>query len=193
MRTETLHDLFLEELADIYYAEKRIAKEFPKMAKAATCTDLRTTIEDNLKEIDSRVRKLEEVFHAFGERVVGKTCQATKGLLAESDEIAEVFKDSPAINAALIGAAQKIAHYKIASYGCLREWAELLGNRKAASILGDNLTGEKAANDVLTRLAVTKSNKDALRKSISWNGNEGTEYAVELSPRIRALTVASVN
>lgn len=107
MRTETLHDLFLEELADIYYAEKRIAKEFPKMAKAATCTDLKTTIEDNLKEIDGRVRKLEEVFHAFGERVVGKTCQATKGLLAESDEIAEVFKDSPAINAALIGAAQK--------------------------------------------------------------------------------------
>lgn len=135
MNTKTLKDLFLDELADMYDAEKRIVKALPKMAKAATCTDLKAAIDDHLKETQGHVAKLEQVFQAFGEKAVGKTCEATKGLIEEADEIADEFKGSPAINAALISAAQKVEHYEMASYGCLHEWAGLLENKEAAGLL----------------------------------------------------------
>ena len=97
----------------------------------------------------------------------GKTCEATKGLLEEGDEIASDFKGSPAINAALISAAQKVEHYEMASYGCLHEWAGLLGNQKAAGLLEDILKEEKAANESLTELARASSNEEALCDTIS--------------------------
>ena len=106
--------------------------------------------------------KLEQVFECFGEKPKGKTCEATKGLLEEGDEIAADFKGSPAINAALISAAQKVEHYEMASYGCLHEWAELLGNEKAAGLLEAILEEEKAANESLTELARASSNEEAL-------------------------------
>ena len=162
MNTKTLKDLFLEELADMYDAEKRIVKALPKMAKAATCSDLRGALERHLQETQGHVTKLEEVFQAFGQKAVGQTCEATKGLLEEGDEIAAAFKDSPAINAALICAAQKVEHYEMASYGCLHEWAGLLGNEEAAELLQEILEEEKAANEGLTRLAVDKNNEEAL-------------------------------
>ena len=162
MNTKTLKDLFLEELADMYDAEKRIVKALPKMAKAATCSDLRGALERHLQETQGHVTKLEEVFQAFGQKAVGQTCEATKGLLEEGDEIAAAFKDSPAINAALIAAAQKVEHYEMASYGCLHEWAGLLGNQEAAELLQEILEEEKAANEGLTRLAVDKNNEEAL-------------------------------
>lgn len=165
MNTKTLKDLFLDELADMYDAEMRIVKALPKMAKAATFPDLKSAIEKHLKETEGHVRKLEQVFQAFGEKAVGKTCEATRGLLEEGDEIAAEFKDSPAINAALIAAAQKVEHYEIASYGCLHEWAGLLRNQKAAGLLEAILEEEKAANEGLTELAVGKSNKQALGES----------------------------
>jgi ferritin-like metal-binding protein YciE len=165
MNTKTLKDLFLDELADMYDAEKRIVKALPKMAKAATCPDLQGAIEKHLKETEGHVKKLEQVFQAFGEKAVGKTCEATKGLLEEGDEIAEEFKDSPAINAALIAAAQKVEHYEMASYGCLHEWAGLLDNQKAAGLLEDILNEEKAANEGLTELARASSNEEALGDS----------------------------
>jgi ferritin-like metal-binding protein YciE len=172
MNTKTLQDLFLDELADMYDAEQRIVKALPKMAKAATCTDLKAAIESHLKETQGHVKRLEQVFQAFGEKAAGKTCEATKGLLEEGDEIAEEFKDSPAINAALICAAQKVEHYEMASYGCLHEWAALLGNQKAAGILEDILNEEKAANKGLTELAVAKSNQEALGEECDQNADE---------------------
>ena len=125
---KTLRDLFLKELADIYDAERRTVKALPKMAKAATCDKLKQAILAHLEETEGHVLKLEDVFESFDEKPKGTTCKVTVGLLEEGDEIAADFKGSPAINAALISAAQKVEHYEIASYGCLHEWAGLLGN-----------------------------------------------------------------
>jgi ferritin-like metal-binding protein YciE len=109
------------------------------------------------------VTKLEQVFQSFDAKAKGKTCEATVGLLAAGDEIAAEFKGSPAINAALISAAQKVEHYEMASYGCLHEWAGLLGNKVAAGLLEKILGEEKAANEKLA--ARTRSNEEALNES----------------------------
>ena len=162
---KTLNDLFLDELADIYDAEKRLVKALPKMAKAATCGELKTAILSHLEETKGHVTKLEQVFACFDKKPKGKTCEATVGLLEEGEEIAADFKSSPAINAALIGAAQKVEHYEIASYGCLHEWARLLGSDEAADILKEILDEEKAADESLTGLARASSNNEALGES----------------------------
>jgi ferritin-like metal-binding protein YciE len=164
MKTKTLQDLFLNELADIYDAEMRMVKALPKMAKAASCTDLKAAIEQHLTETEGHVHKLELVFQAFSEKADGKTCKATKGLIEEAEGIVSEFKESTVINAALVAALQKLEHYEIASYGCLHEWAGLLGNHKAAGLLQEILNEEKAANESLTRLAVSKCNQEALCK-----------------------------
>jgi ferritin-like metal-binding protein YciE len=168
---KTLKDLFLNELADMYDAERRIVKALPKMAKAATCDDLKAAIQSHLKETEGHVKKLEQVFHCFDEKAKGQTCEATVGLLEEGDEIAGEFKGSPAINAALISAAQKVEHYEMASYGCLHEWARLLANEQAAGLLQQILDEEKAANEALTELARASSNDEALGED-NQNGME---------------------
>lgn len=162
MKTQTLQDLFLIELADMFDAEKRLIKALPKMAKVATCNDLKVLIETHLKESEGHLRKLEQVFECFNEKPFGKTCEATKGLLEEGDKMASSFKDSPAINAALIASLQKIEHYEVASYGCLHAWAGLLGNQRATALIEAIMKEEKATNEGLTRLAVTKSNQEAM-------------------------------
>jgi len=174
-----LKDLFLDELADMYDAEKRIVKALPKMAKAATCNDLKTAIQSHLKETEGHVTKLEKVFQSFDEKAKGKTCEATVGLLKEGDEIAAEFKGSPAINAALISAAQKVEHYEMASYGCLHEWAGLLGNEKAANLIEKILDEEKAANEKLTELARSSSNEEALGETGSDGSSEDDEAMTE--------------
>lgn len=159
---KNLKTLFLAELADIYDAEKRIAKALQKMAKAATCDHLKAVFGDHLEETKGHVTQLEEVFACFDQKAKGETCEATVGLLKEGEDIAEEFKGSPAINAALIAAAQKVEHYEMATYGCLHEWAELLGSRKAASILKEILKEETAADKSLNELAHSKSNAEAM-------------------------------
>ena len=168
---KTLKDLFLGELADMYDAERRIVKALPKMAAAATCNKLKKAILFHLKETEGHVIKLEQVFQSFDEQAKGKTSEATVGLLEEGDEIAADFKGSPAVNAALISAAQKVEHHEMASYGCLREWAGLLGNKEAVGLLQRILGEEKAANDALTELARSSSNAEALSDS----GENGSE------------------
>lgn len=162
MNTKTLKDLFLDELADMYDAEKRLIKALPKMAKAATCTHLKAIFVKHLEETRGQVATLEKVFGCFEMKPKGKTCEATKGLIEEADEIASDFKGSPAINAALISAAQKVEHYEMASYGCLHEWAALIENQKAAGLLEGILKEESAANQALNKLAVSRSNQEAL-------------------------------
>jgi ferritin-like metal-binding protein YciE len=166
-----LKDLFLDELADIYDAERRTVKALPKMANAATCDKLKKAILAHLKETEGHVTKLEQVFQLFDESAKRTTCQVTVGLLEEGDEIASDFKGSPAINAALISAAQKVEHHEMAAYGCLHEWAGLLGNKGAADLLLEILGEEKAANDSLTALARASSNAEALSDS----GEKGSE------------------
>lgn len=158
-----LKDLFLDELADMYDAEHRIIKALPKLAKAATCTQLRSAFLSHLEETKGQVENLEKVFKAFDEEAKGKKCLATVGLLEEGDEIASDNKGEPTINAALISAGQKVEHYEIASYGCLLEWAKLLGNQEAAGWIREILEQEKAANQTLGELADEK-NHEALEE-----------------------------
>jgi ferritin-like metal-binding protein YciE len=158
----TLKHLFLEELADRYDAEKRLVIALPKMIKAATCTHLQELIQSHLKETIGHVKTLEKVFRSFGEEPRAKKCGATVGLLKEGDEVAADNQGCPALNAALISIAQKLEHYEIASYGCLRGWARLLGNTEAAGLLQEVLVEEKAANHALSELARFRSNNEAL-------------------------------
>lgn len=158
---KTLKDLFLDELADMYDAEQRIARALPKIVKAATCPKLQAALQSHLKETQGQITKLERVFRSIGEKAKGKKCEATVGLLEEGDEIAAEFKGSPAINAALIAAAQKVEHYEIASYGCLHEWAGLLGHQDASRLLKEILDQEKGADQKLTELARSGNNEEA--------------------------------
>jgi ferritin-like metal-binding protein YciE len=176
---KTLKELFLDELADMYDAERRIVKALPKIAKAATCPKLKAAIQAHLVETKGHVTKIEQTFKSFNEKSRGKTCQATVGILKEGDEIASENKGDLTINAALILAAQKVEHYEIASYGALHAWAGLLGNKQAAGLLEKILGEEKAANDTLTKLALATSNKGALCEC---DEEESTDEVVDKRP-----------
>jgi ferritin-like metal-binding protein YciE len=158
---QTLKELFLVELADIYDAEQRLARAVPKMIKAATCARLKAAFQYHLKETECQVSRLEKVSRLFGEKLEGKKCKATVGLLEEANELAAKFQGSPPVNAALIAAAQKMEHYEIASYGCLHQWAKTLGNQAAAALLEATLSEEKSADDKLTECAHLASNGEA--------------------------------
>jgi ferritin-like metal-binding protein YciE len=156
-----LEDLFLDSLADMYYAENQLIKALPKMAKAATHEDLREAFETHLKETEGHVQKLAAVFEAFGKSPESKKCPAILGIIEEAEEMASQNKKSPTINAALILAGQKAEHYEIASYGGLRDWAKLLGNEDAADVLDGILDEEKAADAKLNELAEEGCNESA--------------------------------
>jgi len=158
----TLKHLFLDELADRYDAEKRLVLAMPKMIKAATCTHLQKLIQSHLKETTGHVKTLEKVFRSFGEKPRVNKCEATIGLLKEGDEVVSDNRGWPVLNAAIISVAQKLEHYEIATYGCLRGWARLLGNKEAAGLLQEILVEEKAANHALSELARDRSNGEAL-------------------------------
>jgi ferritin-like metal-binding protein YciE len=158
---KTLETLFFDELADIYDAETRMTKALPRMAKAASHEELRQAFEDHLEETRGHVEKVEAVFKAFGREAKAKKCPAMEGLVKEGDELAADHKGCPTINAALISAAQKVEHYEIASYGCLRAWADQLGNNEAADLLDEILDQEKAADKKLTELAQEGCNEAA--------------------------------
>jgi ferritin-like metal-binding protein YciE len=174
-----LKDLFLVELADMYDSERRIVKALPKLAEAAKCTHLKAAFLSHLKESQGHVTKLESVFTSFDVKPYAKTCLAIIGLLEEGDQIAADFKGSPAINAALISAAQKVEHFEMASYGCLHAWAELLNNAEAAGLLKEILDQERAANAALKDLALTRSNEEALGEDGSRHGSADEELTEE--------------
>ena len=159
---KNLKSLFLAELADIYDAEMQISKALAKMTKAATCKELKAVFQNHLAETKVQITQLKEVFACFDLKAKGETCEATVGLLKEGEEIAAEFKASHAINAALIAAAQKVEHYEMATYGCLYEWAKVLGNKKASSLLKGILKEEIKANKVLNDLARSKINAEAM-------------------------------
>jgi ferritin-like metal-binding protein YciE len=144
-----LRDTFLQELMDVYDAEKQLVKALPKVAKAAEHEELKSTIESHLEETEQHVERLDRVFEIIGENAKAKKCQAMLGLLAEGQEI---IKEKEG-DAALICACQKVEHYEIASYGCLLTWARILGEDEAADVLEETLDEEKNADDKLTSLA----------------------------------------
>jgi len=153
-----LHELFLEELADIYNAEQQLIKALPKLAKAARSQELQEAFRTHLEETEQHATRVEEVFKTLGETMQRKKCKAMEGLIEEGEEVLEEFEDSEALDAALISAAQKVEHYEIATYGTLCTWAELMQHEEALSLLQENLNEEKQADEKLTEVAETVAN-----------------------------------
>lgn len=157
-----LKSLLLDELADVYDAEHRTLEVFLKIRKASVAHELKTLLRSHSKENQRQLKKLERIFKHLGKVAKRRTCTAAAGLLKQAQATASHYKGSPAVDAALISAAQKIAHYQIAAYGCLQEWAELLGHSAAAGLLQEVLDDKQAANDALTTLAIERSNQEAM-------------------------------
>jgi ferritin-like metal-binding protein YciE len=163
MKLESLQDLYLAELSDIYSAEQQLLKALPKMAKAANDPRLRTAFEDHLEETKGQVERLEGIFKRLDTKPKSKMCQAMKGLIEEGGEMAKTGGSPAVIDAGLIGAAQRVEHYEIAAYGCARTFAELLGDSDAALNLEASLDEEKEADESLTELAKKVINVAAAR------------------------------
>jgi ferritin-like metal-binding protein YciE len=161
MALETLRDLFLNELRDMYHAEKQLVRALPRMAKAADSDELRQAIEKHLGETEEQVQRLERVFKSLGQPARGKRCQGMEGIVEEGKEILEEEGQEPVIDAAIISAAQKVEHYEIASYGCLITYADLLGEGEASRLLKQNLAEEEATDKALTQLAERSINQAA--------------------------------
>ena len=155
---KTLEDLFHDTLKDIYYAERKILKTLPKMARAASSPDLKAAFEKHKDETEVQVERLQQVFELMGKRAQGKTCDAIEGIVAEGEEIIESFKGTPAIDAGLISSAQAVEHYEITRYGTLKRWAQVLGMGEAAGLLGQTLAEESMTDKSLTVLADKSAN-----------------------------------
>ena len=138
MAAKSLQELFVEELRDMYDAEKRLTKALPKMAKAAESDELQMALMNHLQETEGQVSRLEEVFRTLGEKPRGKKCDGIMGIVDESNTAMQEL-DGPVLDAALIAGAQKAEHYEIASYGTLAYFAELLGQEEAKRLLGETL------------------------------------------------------
>lgn len=160
---KTLENLFLDTLKDIYYAEKKILKTLPKMAKGAESEALAAAFEKHHAETKGQIERLDQVFEIFGRRAQGKTCPAIEGILEEGEEIMKEFSDSPALDAGLISSAQAVEHYEITRYGTLKRWAQLLGMKDAVKLLDQNLQEESKTDEALTKLANAQVNNKALR------------------------------
>ena len=161
MELDTLKDLYIDELKDLYSAEKQLIKALPKMAKAAQSPELRAGLEKHLTETEGHVDRLEQVFDIIGAPARGKTCEAILGIIEEGKSIMEDFKDTPALDAGLVSAAQAVEHYEISRYGTLRTWAQELGLDRVAQLLEATLSEERRTDETLTRLAESEVNRHA--------------------------------
>jgi ferritin-like metal-binding protein YciE len=161
MSLDSLEKLFLEELKDIYNAEKQLTRALPRMAKAAESPELQQAFTKHLKETEGQIQRLERVFQQLGQAARGKKCKGMEGLIEEGKEKLEEESEPQVLDAALIASAQKVEHYEIAAYGCLRTYAELLGYSEAAQLLQQNLQEEEAADKKLTQLGESGINQAA--------------------------------
>ena len=160
--TNPLEELLQDELKDLYSAENQIIKALPKMAKAATSPELRRAFERHLEETRRQVERLDEIGAELDIKMTGKKCKGMEGLIAEGKELLEEDLPEDAIDAGLIGAAQKVEHYEIAAYGTARTHAELLGYRRVAKLLQQTLNEEGATDKKLTQLAESVVNFEAV-------------------------------
>jgi len=161
MQTETLNELYIDEIKDIYHAEKQTLKALPKLAKQASSEKLRAAFEEHLEQTKGQVARLEEVFELLDMKPSAKKCDGMEGILKEGDHVAKELEEGATLDAALIAGAQKVEHYEIASYGCARTWATLLGYDDQAKLLAETLEEEKLADQKLTELAEEAINAEA--------------------------------
>lgn len=177
MKSDTLKDLYVEELKDIYSAETQILKALPKMAKAASSEALKAGFEEHLKQTEHQAERLQKIFTLLNESPTGKKCHGMEGLLEEGSEAIEEF-EGDVLDAALISAAQRVEHYEMAAYGTVRTYAELLNEPKHVSLLAETLQEEKDTDQKLTKLS----------KQINLDANEGAE---DSSSKSKANSVKS--
>jgi len=161
MKMESLKDLYLEQLRDLFSAETQLVEALPKMAEAATSLDLKSGFNHHLRQTREHVMRLERIFSALGERPEGETCQGMKGLIKEGEEMAKANGEPEVIDAGLIAAAQRVEHYEIAGYGTVRTYAEMLGADEAVSLLEKTLQEEEETDAKLTELAESHINAEA--------------------------------
>ena len=165
LELNSLKDLLVEQLRDLYDAEQRLVEALPKMADAATSPFLRQAFLDHLEETKNQVTRLEQAFSSIDKLAERQTCQAMKGLIAEGSEVIDAKGNELVKDAALIAAAQRVEHYEMAGYGAARTFAEQLGLTKAVELLQATLDEEGAADKKLTELASRKINAEALRSA----------------------------
>ena len=164
MPNEGLKELYIDELKDLYNAENQLVKALPKMAKAASSEELRQGFEEHLEQTRGHVQRLEQIFDLLEESPKGKKCMGMEGLVKEGSEVMEEDFEDAVMDAALIGAAQRVEHYEIAAYGTASEFAKILGENEHVSLLEQTLQEEKETDEKLTELA----------KEINPQANQGT-------------------
>lgn len=161
MKIESLKELYMDELRDVYDAEHQILDALPKMEKAATSKELKAAFREHLEETKGQVERLERVFERMGEKPKRKTCKAMKGLISEGEEMVKSRGDDDTRDAGLIASAQRVEHYEMAAYGTLRTYAKTLGETEMARMLQETLDEEAAADSKLTKLAESGINAEA--------------------------------
>jgi len=161
MEMESLQELYVEELKDLYSAEKQIVKALPKMVKNATNPELKQAFSDHLDETEGHVQRLEKIFQMLGERAGGKKCKGMQGLIEEAKELLEKDATEEVLDAGLISKAQHVEHYEMAGYGTVRTYAQQLGLDDQANLLQQTLDEEGNANELLTHIAESSVNAEA--------------------------------
>jgi ferritin-like metal-binding protein YciE len=174
---EGLRDLFVEQLKDMYWAEKALTKQIPKTIKKVTSEDLVNALTEHLQFTHEQVTRLENVFETVGRKAQTKKCEAMEGLIREADDIVSSTEEGVVRDAGIIAAMQKIEHYEIASYGTLKSFANILGEDEAASLLEETLDEEKEADIKMTELAESSINIEAAE-----NDEEARELDEEDEP-----------
>ncbi len=165
MSVKTLEELLVDELKDLYSAEKQIVRALPKLAKAASTLELREALESHLEETKGQVERLEQIAEIVGKKLTGKTCAGMKGVLEEGSEVLQEVEEGNVRDAAMIGAAQRVEHYEMAGYGTARDFAKLLGQEEIVELLEETLEEEKAADQKLT--TISKSVNGAAKAEMS--------------------------
>ena len=175
MSLDSLHDLYVNELKDLYNAENQLLKALPKMAKKATAPELKAAFTEHLEVTRTQIGRLEQIFTALEVSPKGKKCKAMEGLIEEGKEVLEEDGNPSVIDAALIACAQRVEHYEMAGYGCVRTFAGLLGYSEAEVLLQETLDEEKEADEKLNELAETVINVEAQEAEGDEGGEEDTE------------------
>jgi ferritin-like metal-binding protein YciE len=180
-RKDSLKQLYIDELKDLYSAETQLVKALPKLAKASSNSQLRQAFEEHLRQTSDHVSRLEQIFETLEEKATGKKCLGMEGLVKEGSETMEEDYSSEVKDSAIIGAAQRVEHYEIAGYGTVRALAELLGENEHLSLIEQTLKEEKQADEKLTQLAV----------EINSQANQGEEADEETAPSKAGLKKGS--
>ncbi len=193
MASKSFHELFLDELRDLYSAEKQITEALPKLVKASSSPELEEALASHLEETHGQVERLEQIFESLGESPRGKKCKGMEGLIEESDETVRELPEGARRDAAIIAGAQRVEHYEISGYGTARAWAEEMDHREAAGLLEETLDEEAAADEKLTKIAMGGVLGEGINEEAEGDGGGRTERksATKKASGKRARTTSS--